>query len=813
MNPYSDAGEAVYDESFDAADADFQIAAASLCDALRNETALVLEVELCFIAALRDWGEARSPLYGSFPFAPEATFLRVVSDFADENEEYRDVVGLALARDGDAPKLRLTHTRVLIKSTTPWNRPAREVAEAYAEWTAFLAAFNDRLDETRAWYQTPMPRARLTGEMFVRMATETAAVEGVRLSIGISAAFAVGSIVVFTGNVAVAILALVALVAVVATVLGIFTVAGWSLGIVEAVSITILVGLSCDFALHLAEAYGQSPFRGRAERGKDAVTRVGSPIVAAGTTTFAAVIPMLGCQIRILNKFGAIIPTCIVLSLFYSLHLFVPLLMIAGPDRGAEGPLRRLPEVLFRTQARRVAFFLCAGTALCLVIPSTLAVVAENFTVFAVAVLGLFAATGFWVYVENNAAERRDRRHGGAPEHARADRDEASQREKEIDAEAATPESRRRRSTANRTPIVPNRLRTVRTSRIVGSGTRRQWRRRLLRGIQRARGDESDESVRLGPVGGGRGGGGDRSRDEDGAATEVSVRGGGGGAACPGVLRARRAVARRRRGRAVRLGRPDATPQRLGRPAGAKGGWPRGWCREGDGRDQVASCVFKHERHEVTATTRAARRRIADGGYKRARCYENRRMRESEWRCCCELSKVSFVTSVFGVQIGVARVCVSRACASRALARDGRAGWCRTLRSGRARRCPRARRAAPRARPAGARFRRFRIPRKNARRHPSRALPLGVPRRRRRRRRAPREFHPARRRHPPRYGSLRRPTRRDPARGNPRQIARRTRVRRPAASKPGEQPRVVERAERSRRWIDERALLASHGVG
>ena len=406
MNPYSETGEAVYDERFDASDVDFQIAAASLCDALRNETALVLDVELCFLAALRDWGEARSPLYGSFPFAPEATFLRVVSDFADANEDYRDVVGLAVARDGDAPKLRLTHTRVLIKSTTPWNRPASEVAEAYAEWTAFLAAFNDRLDESRAWYQTPMPRARLTGDMFVRMATENAAVEGVRLSIGISTAFAVGSIVVFTGNVAVAVLALVALVSVVATVLGIFAAAGWSLGIVEAVSITILVGLSCDFALHLAEAYSQSPFRGRAERGKDAVTRVGSPIVAAGVTTFAAVIPMLGCQIRILNKFGAIIPTCIVLSLFYSLHLFVPLLMTAGPNRGAEGPLRRLPEVLFRTQARRVAFFLCAGTALCLVIPTTLAVVAENIAAFAVTVLGLFAAMGFWIVAENIVEDR-----------------------------------------------------------------------------------------------------------------------------------------------------------------------------------------------------------------------------------------------------------------------------------------------------------------------------------------------------------------------------------------------------------------------
>ena len=429
MNPYSETGEAVYDESFDASDVDFQIAAASLCDALRNETALVLDVELCFLAALRDWGEARSPLYGSFPFAPEATFLRVVSDFADANEDYRDVVGLAVARDGDAPKLRLTHTRVLIKSTTPWNRPASEVAEAYAEWTAFLAAFNDRLDESREWYQTPMPRARLTGDMFVRMATENAAVEGVRLSIGISTAFAVGSIVVFTGNVAVAVLALVSLVAVVATVLGIFAVAGWSLGIVEAVSITILVGLSCDFALHLAEAYSQSPFRGRAERGKDAVTRVGSPIVAAGTTTFAAVIPMLGCQIRILNKFGAIIPTCIVLSLFYSLHLFVPLLMTAGPNRGAEGPLRRLPEVLFRTQARRVAFFLCAGTALCLVIPTTLAVVAENIAAFAVAVLGLFAATGVWIVAENIVEDRARRD---------ADRDEDDERGGDGEGETST---------------------------------------------------------------------------------------------------------------------------------------------------------------------------------------------------------------------------------------------------------------------------------------------------------------------------------------------------------------------------------------
>jgi len=108
-------------------------------------------------------------------------------------------------------------------------------------------------------------------------------------------------------------------------------------GIVEAVSITILVGLSCDFSLHLAEAYSHSTFHGRGNRGKDAVTRVGSPIFAAAATTFLAVLPLLGCTIQVLAKFGAIIPLCIVLSLLVSLHLFTPLLMTFGPSGNLRG--------------------------------------------------------------------------------------------------------------------------------------------------------------------------------------------------------------------------------------------------------------------------------------------------------------------------------------------------------------------------------------------------------------------------------------------------------------------------------------------
>ena len=254
------------------------------------------------------------------------------------------------------------------------------------------------------------PSLQITGSMFIRMATEKAAVDGVVTSILISTAFAVTSVLAFTGNAVVAILATTSLVVIVLTVLGTFSLAGWTLGIVEAVSITILVGLSCDFSLHLAEAFTKSKYALKNDRAKDAVAKVGKPVIAAGITTFAAVVPMLGCTIQVLNKFGAIIPACIVFSLFFSLHLFVPLLMVFGPNgsKNETGWLVGLPSFLFRTSARRTMFFLCTGTFFCLVVPSTRAIAKENLIVFVIVFFGLFLLIYAWLKVERSREETGD---------------------------------------------------------------------------------------------------------------------------------------------------------------------------------------------------------------------------------------------------------------------------------------------------------------------------------------------------------------------------------------------------------------------
>ena len=367
--------------------------------------------------------ESRRLTYGLFPFSPPAVFDKAASDFIQARVSLKDSVGLIEGQTynrGAVTDVRLGYLKVKVKTTVPWNQPSKVIGDWYGEWNDFLDDFNADVDN-RAFlrnlttadvgeYLCPanvcaMPSVRLTGEMFVRMATEEAAVSGTVRAIAISTAFAVGSVIIFTGNAVVAFLALVCLVTIIASVLAIFTMAGWTLGIVEAVSITILVGLSVDFILHLAEAFTKSHFHKRGDRGEDAVARLGAPVSAAGITTFIAVIPMLGCTVQIMYKFGVIIPVCIVLSLFYSLHMFVPLLMQFGPQGSDLGFLRGLPSVVFRTPSRRFAFLFAAGCIACLAIPSTLAIVYENLGTFVVVFAVASAVLYAWHRVEKTGEE------------------------------------------------------------------------------------------------------------------------------------------------------------------------------------------------------------------------------------------------------------------------------------------------------------------------------------------------------------------------------------------------------------------------
>lgn len=91
---------------------------------------------------------------------------------------------------------------------------------------------------------SPKAQAFHTTHAWDVMITEVVAVSGIKWGLIISAIVALGSILVFTGNIVVSILAIVSVLGNIAVMLGCFWIFGWSLGVVEALSITILVGLS-----------------------------------------------------------------------------------------------------------------------------------------------------------------------------------------------------------------------------------------------------------------------------------------------------------------------------------------------------------------------------------------------------------------------------------------------------------------------------------------------------------------------------------------------------------------------------------------
>jgi len=137
--------------------------------------------------------------------------------------------------------------------------------------------------------------------------------------------------------------------------------------------LTILVGLSCDFGLHLAESYAQSPLTHRKARAMDSVQRMGTPICSAALTTVMGVLPMCFSTLQILARFAIIIPINMVLAILFGLHFFTPMLMLVGPEPHDEDPeetrpavasLRRAWYMVMGSAGRRLCVFIVVFTTL-----------------------------------------------------------------------------------------------------------------------------------------------------------------------------------------------------------------------------------------------------------------------------------------------------------------------------------------------------------------------------------------------------------------------------------------------------------------
>ena len=108
-------------------------------------------------------------------------------------------------------------------------------------------------------------------------------------------------------------------------------------GILEAILFIMVVGLSVDYAVHLADAYLESEYVTREHRTRDMLYKMGVSVLSGAISTLGSSFFMLFAYIIFLSKFGTYIFFIILQSIIFSLFPFTAMLDLFGPQRPLPG--------------------------------------------------------------------------------------------------------------------------------------------------------------------------------------------------------------------------------------------------------------------------------------------------------------------------------------------------------------------------------------------------------------------------------------------------------------------------------------------
>lgn len=109
-------------------------------------------------------------------------------------------------------------------------------------------------------------------------------------------------------------------------------------------TIVILIGLSIDYVVHLANHYVESVYPDRHRKIKVSLRDLGISIVSGALTTAGAGFFLLFGTVIIFNKFAILILSTIFFSLMFSLLFFSALMHAFGPENDFGSLLKCCPN-------------------------------------------------------------------------------------------------------------------------------------------------------------------------------------------------------------------------------------------------------------------------------------------------------------------------------------------------------------------------------------------------------------------------------------------------------------------------------------
>nr|DBA16555.1 TPA: hypothetical protein GDO54_003936 [Pyxicephalus adspersus] len=224
------------------------------------------------------------------------------------------------------------------ESTTYKGKSSFQTYKDYLKWESFLQQQLLRLPADSA-----LKHGFQTCEHWKEIFMEIIGVQSALYGLILSLVICVAAVAIFTTHIFLLLPVLLTILGVVCLVVTIMYWLGWEMGAVEAISLSILVGSSVDYCVHLVEGYllaadnvpahiKEDPTACRQWRVTEAVRHVGVAIVSSAITTVIATIPLFFCIIAPFAKFGKIVALNTGISIVYTLAVSTALLSVMAPS-------------------------------------------------------------------------------------------------------------------------------------------------------------------------------------------------------------------------------------------------------------------------------------------------------------------------------------------------------------------------------------------------------------------------------------------------------------------------------------------------
>jgi len=295
----------------------------------------------------------------TFPIDDKTTFLKELWNFRADSRFYvfKHSIGF-LPYDETKPivpgenELDIFFVKITVQTTLKYPTTAKVARPVFRVWEAWVKTLNE---EAPPGMQNAIQTAY---NSWTWMVTQEALVRNTFQGVTICFVMAYLVLVLSTMNFLTGAIATVTIAGVVVTVmgLGVRGVMRWDLGIGESIAAVILIGLSVDYCVHLANAYTEAPklfAKTRGEKTRRALMIMGVSVTASAMTTVISGSMLWLCVLKFFSKFAFLITVTITSSYLWSI-LFLPAALICFGPEGDRWSLEPAVKKLKECWSRRV---------------------------------------------------------------------------------------------------------------------------------------------------------------------------------------------------------------------------------------------------------------------------------------------------------------------------------------------------------------------------------------------------------------------------------------------------------------------------